>query len=228
MRVARLAVLTITGVLIGCGSDSGLNPTTPPPPAATASPAPTGPADLAITCDKTAFDLDETPLTATCSIRPLNGFRGPVRISCAKAPAEVSCVFVPSDLTISGTATVSSDLHLERTIIADPGTTTFQAVAEGGDVKRSTDLRLTVPPACAGFFHRASYAGNCADGAPFWRCISFSDGYQWHLIPLASISGYSRESCFGMTVESSINPGDVHYRHVLGTNLITTTGSIFR
>jgi hypothetical protein len=230
MRSSTHRLILLLAVLLtpGC-EDSTPNLTAPPPPPPpAATPIPGVPADLAITCDKPQLDLDEAPGGATCTVRPTNGFRGIVRLSCSGLPAEMQCTFSPAEVNITGTSSVVSSVSVTRTIMADPGRTTVQVVAEGGDVKRTADLAVNVNPACAGFFRRATFSGNCSDGAPHWRCIEFSDGYKWHLVPTADIRGYTRESCFGMAVESTDNAGAVRYRHVLGTNLITTVGSIYR
>ena len=229
MRLSRIRAAVGSAFLLGAACGGPSDPAPPAAPSAPAAPEPvTGPADLSISCDKTSFDLDEAPVSATCTVRPSNRFRGTVRLSCAGAPGEVTCAFVPSEINITGDTGVSSALQLSRTIMADPGRTVFQARAEGGGLARSAELSVYVTEGCSGFFTRASYGGNCSDGAPHWRCISFSDGYKWHLIPVADIRGYTTQTCFGMTVETTDNAGPVRYRHVLGTNLITTVGSIFR
>lgn len=214
-RIPRVALLTLA-VLAGC-SEKTTAPTAPPSaPPAPASPA--APPAFTLTCDKSSFELGQTALNASCTLLPSNGFRGTIRIACAGHPAEVGCAFMPSEMAVTGVASLNTSLTLNRTIEAEAGTRTIQATAEGEGVKQTVDLKLTVPETCAGFWRQASFGGQCPGNDSHWYCLTFSDGYRWLTSPLHR--GAEASTCFGMPVENTTGPYLPVHRHVLGTNLV--------
>jgi len=117
--------------------------------------------DFTVSCAPSSFSIDQgNNDTSTCTVTEVNGFTDPVSLSCAGAPAGVTCGFAPT----SGTPTYNSTLTISVAGGAATGNYNFNVEANDGTTTKTQGISLTVVPAGSNGPQIAVYDGGL--GAP--------------------------------------------------------------
>ncbi|MCS7312148.1 MAG: hypothetical protein NZ742_04445 [Acidobacteria bacterium] len=80
----------------------------------------------------------------TCTVTPIGGFNGRVRLSCVDQPARADCQFDPNAVEPLPGNSASSRLTVKVDEDVSPGTYVFQVQGTSGNLTHSTPLRLMV------------------------------------------------------------------------------------
>ncbi len=84
----------------------------------------------------------------TMNLIPLGGFANPVKLACANLPADVTCKFSKSTITLNGvnpvTATLTLEVGASAAVSSKPVTVTVNATSVAGTTAKKASLDLTI------------------------------------------------------------------------------------
>ena len=99
--------------------------------------------DFAVACTPGSFSAQQGgSATSTCTVYAVNGFTGNVALSCAGAPAGVSCSFAPATVATAGNSTLTVNVALAQAT----GTFNFNVAGFDGSNTRTSAISLLVTP----------------------------------------------------------------------------------
>jgi trimeric autotransporter adhesin len=101
--------------------------------------------DFAISCSPSSVTVTRPGSVSTsCTVSSSNGFNSSVALSCANAPAGVTCAFSPASVTPPANGSASSTLTITASAAAAAGTSSLTVQGVGGSLTRNAAVSLTV------------------------------------------------------------------------------------
>ncbi|HEU4388899.1 MAG TPA: carboxypeptidase regulatory-like domain-containing protein, partial [Blastocatellia bacterium] len=103
------------------------------------------PPDFSLTLNPAFLVADQGAAVQTsCSVASINGFTGPVSLSCVNAPAGITCGFAPGQVTPPANAATQCALILNIAASVAPGAYAWQVQGSSGSLIRTATVHVTV------------------------------------------------------------------------------------